>query len=307
MSTKHVPDFVVVGAARSGTTALWQALGRHPEIFTYLPKEAHHHLFAAQPPSFTGPGDDILSRQVVTDAAAYAEGYHGRRPGQIAGEAGVYYLHQREGLERLATASPEVRAIALLRDPTDRAFSSWAHLRRDDRETEGDPLRAMELGADRVANGWEWIWDYVALSLYADAVTDLHDLVGKDRTLLVRYDDLVDRPDAVVSEVCTFLGVDPSLATAPPERVNTGGTPRSGRLHEFLTRPNGLKDTLRPLVPDRLVQRTYRVAMARNVEPIGQPPELRRALAPQFASDISRLETVTGWDLEAWRTVVHAV
>ncbi|MCA9246295.1 MAG: sulfotransferase, partial [Planctomycetales bacterium] len=92
-----MPDFLIIGAARSGTTALAKILQQHPDIFLSEPKEPHFFAFADQPPCFTGPGDDVMMNRVaVTDPKAFEALFSGAPTSALRGEGSVSTLYYHD-------------------------------------------------------------------------------------------------------------------------------------------------------------------------------------------------------------------
>lgn len=298
---QRLPNFVIVGGARCGTSALATFLHRHPDIYMSPQKEPSFFLFDGAPPAFTGPGDDYLTTMVRTTWHDYLALFAGARHERAVGEASVYYLYRPDALRRLTSELPDVRVIAILRDPVERAFSAWAHHVRDGREELGF-LDAVEAGERRRQAGWEWAWSYCELSRYHHHVRELQHLLDPDRLLLLRHDEFERDGPAVLSRVFRFLGVDPGVSIDTSTRVNPGGRPRNARLHAVLHEPHPVKDLLRPLVPDRIRQHTHRALLVRNTERLSLDPTVRSSLLDHFVDDVRALEGTTGWDLAAWRS-----
>ncbi|HEX6473777.1 MAG TPA: sulfotransferase, partial [Candidatus Limnocylindria bacterium] len=131
----RLPNFLVIGAAKSGTTALWSLLRQHPQVFMPALKEPHHFAFDAdQPaPQFRGPGAN-LHRDAVTGTDAYRALFADAGEALAVGEASATYLYVAASVERIRAAIPDARLVAILRQPADRAYSSYLHLKRQGRE-----------------------------------------------------------------------------------------------------------------------------------------------------------------------------
>src|SRR4051812_47155826 len=106
----RLPDYLIIGAPRSGTTALSKYLAAHPDVFLSNPKEL-----------------DFFDRQEPTpDAlAAYARHFAGATADEVAGEATPTYLHSPAAVARMAQTVPDARLVAILRNPIDRAYSHY--------------------------------------------------------------------------------------------------------------------------------------------------------------------------------------
>ncbi|MGH6914834.1 MAG: sulfotransferase, partial [Geminicoccales bacterium] len=88
-----MPNFIIVGAAKAGTSSIFQYMKQHPEIFMTTPKEPSFFLFDAAVPDFKGPGDDAFYRTVVADPKAYAALFDQAQGQKALGEASTNYLH----------------------------------------------------------------------------------------------------------------------------------------------------------------------------------------------------------------------
>ena len=294
-------DFVIGGAAKSGTSTLAGLLDAHPDVHVCPRKEAHHHLFADAPPSFCGPGDDAFGRMVVSDRGEWARLWAAGAGRTAVGEASVYYLYRPEVWPVLAEAlGPDGRVVLILRDPVDRIASAWGHLVRDGREDL--PIEAaLAVEYERAAAGWEWCWRYRSVSRYDEQLPAVLDAFGRDNVLVADFAQLRADPQGLVGEVHRFLGVAPIEVDGPAPVINPSGAVRSRSLHRFLTEPHPVKDALRPFVPDRIVQTTHRRALARNLRALPPlPGPLRAALADELRPVALEVERLTGLDTTRW-------
>ena len=293
--------FVLGGAAKAGTSTVADLLAQHPDVHVVPRKEAHHHLFREAPPAFRGPGDDTIGRMVVSDPDEWA-GLLADGAGHAAvGEASVYYLYRPEVWPRLrAELGDDGRVVLILRDPVERIASAWGHLVRDGRE-HLDLREGLAAEEARAAAGWEWCWSYRAVSRYDQQLPAVLDAFGADRVFVADFAELRRSPDQLLGRLHRFLGVAPRLQGGPAPVVNPSGAVRSRSVHQFLTQPHPVKDALRPFVPDRFVQATYRRVLARNLAPLAPMPEdLRRELADEMRPVADEVQRLTGLDTSAW-------
>ena len=294
-------SFVLGGAAKSGTSTLADLLDRHPDLHMCPRKEAHHHLFRSSPPTFSGPGDDTFARMVVSDPGEWGRLLAAGSGQQVVGEASVYYLYRTESWPILREAlGPDGRVVLILRDPVARIASAWGHLVRDGREVL--PLvDALASEDERVAAGWEWCWHYRRVSRYDEQLPAVLESFGPDRVLVADFAELRTAPTELATRIHRFLGLDALAPTEPIEVVNPSGSVRSRAVHDFLTQPHPVKDVLRPFVPDRLVQRTYRKVLARNLQSLPpMPDDLHRSLVEEFEPVAHRVRELTGLDTSNW-------
>src|SRR5215218_4707583 len=121
-----MPNFLIIGAGKSGTTSLYHYLGQHPEVFMSPMKEPKFFCFEGERPNFRGPGDDEeINRKCVTTIDAYRALFDGVACEKAVGEASSMYLYYPKAPERIDHHVAGVRLIAVLRNPVDRAYSSY--------------------------------------------------------------------------------------------------------------------------------------------------------------------------------------
>lgn len=296
------PDFLVIGAARSGTTALYQYLAEHPGLFLTEPKEPHYFALAGTTPAFTGPGDrETINRLAVPDREDYLRLYEAARPDQVRGEASVSTMYHPAAVSLVREMNPAARLVCMLRDPVDRAFSAYGFMRTRGWEPCGTFEEALADEPRRIAEGWHHIWHYTAMSRYGEQLHHVLDVFPREQVLVLRHEDMAADPDAVLTRVYAHLGVPPVRRTVAPD-PHRSGEPRSRFLGRVVSTHHPLKKLLSPVVPVSLRRRLRRQIVARNIVRTSYRPETRRELVAGFGPDLDLLEQVTGLDVTAWRS-----
>ena len=302
-----LPDFLIAGVPKAGTTALHGALVPHPELFLPSVKEPKFFLSDRPPPTSGGPGDVQTYQEHVWRQADYEALFDPAPANARLGEATPFYLHALDSHERIKSLVPSARLIVLLRDPVDRAHSNWTHLWNAGLEPEADFLTACRAEPERKAAGWAAFWHYVGLGRYGEQVRHLYEHFPREQVLLMRYKDLKDSPAATLDRVCEFLGVRTGLLTSVPrENVNRHVVEDNdvNRVLRLLLRTGGTLGHNFP-VPLRLAARGPLLTLLhrkRGTRPVTTPEE-RAALLPLFADDIALLQEVTGERYDDWLSV----
>jgi hypothetical protein len=301
-----LPNFLVIGAAKSGTSALHSYLWQHPDIYMSPNKEPNYFALVGRPPAFTGPGDDIINTRSVTDPVRYSELFEGATTEALIGESSNLYLYHPDAAERIFQAIPRVKLIAVLRNPIERAFSSYLHTKRDGREPEATFAAALADEPRRIAANWGHLWHYRSVGFYGRQLRRYYDRFPREQIAVYLYEDFDRDPAGTLADMFRFLGVDPSFTPDTGLRYNVSGKARIPWLQTWLTKPNGLKSALKPLLPAYTRQRLVQRAMQVNVDP-GERPQLdaadRRDLAGGYEADIHDLQTLIGRDLSGWLRV----
>ena len=196
-----LPDFLLVGAPKSGTTALHVALARHPEIGMSRVKEPKYFLADGPPPSGGGPGDAKTYSEYVWRREDYEALWDQAEPGQLLGESTTLYLADSQAHRRIYDTVPGAKLVAVLRDPVDRAHSNWSHLRSAGLEPVDDFPRACMLGDRRVSDGWGPFWNYLELGRYGSQLAHLYSVFPPDQVLLLMYREIREHPAETLDRV----------------------------------------------------------------------------------------------------------
>ena len=298
------PDFLIVGAPKAGTTALHAGLARHPDVFTTTPKEPKYFLCdEAPPPAWHGPGDAHSQQEWVWRRKDYERLFEDAGPAHVRGESTPFYLWSRGAHRRIAEALPDVRLVAVVRDPIDRAYSNWMHLWSDGLEPVGDFEQTFSLQQERIDAGWAPFWRYVELGRYGEQLAHLHTYVDPERVLVIRYREIVDRPAETVDRVCRFLGIREGLVdwiprdnsrnfVVPGWRPRTlGPLIRAGAWAGQFAPPQVWRAASRPMVSRLSGREMTRPEIS---------PQAHARLIRHFADDIHRLSELTGEDFSDW-------
>lgn len=204
---RALPDLMVIGAQRSGTTSLYRHLSGHPNVRWPLFVKSPHWLDAHHERSRRWYRAHFpLTRQLRGD------------PVQLTGEASPYFLFHPAVPARIAEHVPEARLVAILRDPVSRAWSQFQHEQARGYE-DLDFRAALDAEQDRIAPELPHLAEpgyvgyhhrhhaYVARGLYADQIRRYHEVLDPSQMLVVLTDDLQAAPQDTFDRVCDFVGL----------------------------------------------------------------------------------------------------
>jgi Sulfotransferase family len=299
-----LPDFLVIGAPKAGTTALHAALSRHPGLFMSPVKEPKFFLTDGPPPSRGGgPGDVQTYREHIWRREDYEALFAAAPAGALRGESTPFYLYDRAAQHRIRALIPQAKLIAILRDPVERAHSNWAHLWSAGLDPVGDFVRACAEEDRRVAAGWAPFWHYTLLGKYGEQLSDLFRVFPPSQVFVLRYRSLVDEPRQTLDEICAFLGVRPGLIGEVP-RENVTAHPQRSLSHLTVSRlVRGTAAAGRHL-PGRagtvLTRPLERILQGRAGRRQPLTWQQRQAVLPCFERDIMLLEEVIQRDFSDW-------
>lgn len=298
----RLPNFLIVGAAKSGTTSLSKYLGQHPDIYMSPVKEPKYisSLFMQSP--FRGSGDSEVERMIVKSYDQYCELFRAVKTEKAIGEASADNLYYYEkAISHIKRILGEVKIIVILRNPVDRSFSAYTHLVRDCREDLSFE-KALEHEDFRKKNNWEFIWFYKDVGCYFNQVKAYKEHFRCVKVYL--HDDFEENPRELIKDVYEFLEIDNSFVPDMRLRLNVSVLPKSAVLGNFLTQPNILKDAVRPILrlfmSDEKLGQLVESAKRNNLYKPRMKEDTRKYLKAYYREDILRLQDLINKDLSAW-------
>ncbi|MDH3706700.1 MAG: sulfotransferase [Acidimicrobiia bacterium] len=302
MSELRGPDLLVIGAARAGTTALCRTLARHAEVYLTKPKETHFLSFAGEEVRFTGPGDDEMINQVVVtepdrwrQLCATAQAHTYRCDGSVST---LFYYERSIGNIRTYVGD-RARMIVSLREPVQRAFSSYLYLTSRGYETAPTFDAALADEVRRRDEGWHHLWQYEAMSHYGPQLSAFVDAFGRDALFVFTHDEFRRERHDLLTRLGRWLDLDPGPMLADQSEVNTGGVPKSSLLQNAIRRARS--SWVQPIVKRATSEQFREKVRTSNLERPELDVELRKTLAKRFSADVDVVEEIIGRSLPTWR------
>ncbi len=307
----RLPDFIAVGAIKAASSSLHHYLCQHPQIV--LPRRRKELKFfhwdqQREIRCGNGPGDHRIYSQSIIDWGKYLAEFQVTEATRAIGEVCPSYLFDAHAMERIAERLPNARIIAILRDPTARAFSHYLHSRRLGKEAAKSFEEALALEDRRVADGWGINWQYAGQGFYVHQIEHLWRLFPRQQVRICEFDEFVNGPQQFLHSIFEFLGVDPDLTPDTSTKHNQGDeAPRSTRLKRFLNKPHWTKNLVRHLLPGAARDYVYRTFTDLNSQAAPQlDPRTRQLLSLRYESEITQLEEMLGRDLGHWKHSVDS-
>ena len=302
------PNFLVVGAAKSGTTSLYHFLNQHPAIFL-SPARKEGRFFSG-----VGDGSVYWPRyyhfDTAADAADYAslfERWDGQaRIGDVSPDYLAYSHRAAPRVEEIC--GPETRIIAILRDPSRRAYSHYLQNVRRDAEFFSFE-KTLEIEAARKADGWGFQWLYTDTGRFADKLTPYLDRF--ENVLVLTQDALGADPAGTMAQAFDFLGLE-SIALKPQQKFNAGGVPADKAAILDGAHDDRSAEAFEDLHAELIAPAAASAAAPASdgvYPPLGAAPLLYPEMKPDtlarldalFAPQIEALEARLGRTFPAWR------
>lgn len=300
--SKYSLSFLVIGAQKSGTTTLFEHLRHHPELYVPVEKEAP---FFSHPERYRRGTEYLFKRWYATADITL-------QWGKITPQ----YMTHPEIPSRIASTFPEIRLIAILRDPIDRAVSHYRMMWRRRWERRGiDSAIEEQLQPRKLVKArWSLRPDetYVVWGEYGRILSLYYEEFDRDQLLILFTDDLASRPTEIIARICDFIGIERYEPDEPVKRHHVGGERRIPSPFEILKRSD-ITRRMWESIPPRLaglLERFVIIFDRWNVKPgrtQSGSPELdgliRRALIDHFMRDAELLKDLQinpPW-ISSWR------
>lgn len=267
-----LPNFLVIGAPRCGTTWISENLRRHPDIFMPQIKEVHF---------FDRHYEEGLQRY-----ESFFEGWKGQK---AVGEATPDYMHGAYSSVDIPSLIkhhlPQAKLVASLRNPIDRAYSRYWNSKA--KFEKNSALSFEEKLADRP--------EFLEEGCYVDQLRRFYELFPREQILVLLYDDLEKDPSNFIRQIYVFLGVDPDVSSSfEHARINTA----SGKAN--LARSKLLYHLTRVLSRADLHNLATRLARYNSVQQPKMSDQTRRRLVEQYRAKNQELAQLIGRDLSHW-------
>jgi hypothetical protein len=296
------PNFFIVGAPKCGTTALYEYLRPHPNIF--MPQVKEPHYFAKD----LGTYPFIKTLEDYTRLFAGAGPQHRR-----VGEASVYYLRSTVAIANIREFNPDARLIAMFRNPVEMLHSFHAQLLYVAEESESDFETAWRLQEPR-SRGLElpprsrgsFLVQYRELGRFGSQTERLLAIFPRTQVKLILYDDFAASPQSVYDDVIQFLEIPHDGRTEFP-RINEGKRARLSWLRDFYRKPppplrSAFRGLKRAVGGGGLSAVTRRIVALNTVKERRPPlsPAFRAELVAEFRDEVALLSRLLNRDLSHW-------
>jgi hypothetical protein len=300
-----LPNFLIIGAAKAGTSSLYYYLKQHPQI--YMPssrtqKEPDFFALEGEKLEYPGPKGTFKINNRITDIATYRSLFSNVTNEIAIGEASTLYIYSEKAPERIKHYIPNTKLIAILRDPIERAYSHylyWAGLGFEP-DINFDFAKAIAQEKSRIDKGWNASWHYVQRGFYYIQLKRYFNLFDSNQIKVYLYEDLVKDRLSVAQDIFDFLDVNNSFIPNVEKTHNKTEVPKNQTLNALISRPNPIKAILKFLVPTNLRKNIADTIKKQNQGKPKLSPQIRKQLLEVYREDILQLQDLINRDLSNW-------
>lgn len=295
----NLPNVLMIGAARCGTTALYHLLKQHPQIFLPVQKELDFFPAEGKKLNFRGPCDYNMNNRAVTRLEKYASYFSEVKDEKAVLEISPWYLYSEIAAERIYHHIPDVKIVVMLRNPVDRAFSHYVLMRKLGFEPLLDFSEALKEEERRIRDNWAFGWHYLRVGLYAEQLKRYYDIFDEGQIKVFLYEEFKKEPDAFFKELFDFIGVDGHFPHVNKE-VHASVLPKSDWIIRIMKEENLLRTVLKHFIPLSIRPRIHQKITSINIHKPSVDKKTRRELTDYYRNDIVKLSGLISRDLSAW-------
>jgi sulfotransferase family protein len=283
-----LPNFIMIGVAKGGTTSVSRYLAQHPQIFMCPIKATNFFGYEdARDWKWHDEGDPPLLRNFpVKTLDEYEAMFAGAKDEIAIGEVSPQYIRCPTAAQRIHERLPKVKLVASLRNPADRAFSGFLMRTRRGESVESF-YKELTAQSSHVKEGFY----YRRLKRYLD-------LFPREQLKIYLFEDFKKDAGKIVAELFAFLGVDTTFTLDTSVRHNPGAVPRLRLLNRLLYSPT-LARIARSVLPG--MKGTLKQVRQMNLSPAPKlPADLRAELVALYREDILKVQDLLDRDLSLW-------
>ena len=295
---KNKPNFIVIGAMKSATTSLYTYLKQHPEIFMTKIKEPMFFNHYKQNLDYKVLGSKSKKLTTLEDYWLMFEDVSSEK---AIGEASPAYIYNKKAPHLIKENLQNVRIIAILRQPVDRAYSNYLHVVRADKENSNSFEESIEKEQERINEKWSPLYHYIEKGYYSDQLQRYYDLFPSEKIKVYLFEDIIKSPKETLKDIFKFLEVNENVEIDISNKSNVSGTPKGilgfvlKKMRFYNLMP---KFTISKYLPSRLVHFIFKLAYK---EPEKLSAEFRKKLTHKYyKEEIPKLEKLIGRDLSKW-------
>jgi len=291
-----LPNFLIIGTAKAGTTSIYEYLMQSPEVFPAKIKEPSFFSYQVLNTPQKGNKDYIKENITLKSIDNYRDAYKGSDSYKIIGDFSVENLYYSKEVIPLIKRhlGDKVKILIVLRNPVNRAISAYKHLRRDLRETLSID-KAFEIEKDRIKNDYAMIWHYKKVGLYHDNIKDYMDNFENVKVLF--YEDLRRNSTEFMKEVFSFLEIEPIELKLQGNKHNFSYIPKNKSLQSIISWENPLKRRLVRFLPMRLRNKIKNLNAEKGFK---VDYAFKKKLEKEYLEDRNKLEKLLKKDLSFW-------
>ncbi len=306
ISRHQLPDFLIIGTGKSGTTSVDNYLKQHPGVFISPLKEPNFFGYELnQPSDFEGTPQIHHYNNSVTNIEDYVELFAGAEDHQVKGETSNTYMYHKNAPDRILHYAADVKIIAILRQPAERLYSRYLHLARENRV----PTVQFSDCLDPTTVWWQRN-DLIKEGYYGRHLSRYFEIFPKSQIKVFLFEDLRQDSEKMMKDIFRFIGVDPDFKVDFSVEYNQSGFIKNKAFDKVIGQNSWVKKALKKILPQRwynalkhnsTTQKQLNQFRNKNLQRPSLDPSLKSEISHSiYKEDIKLLESLIARDLSKW-------
>ena len=313
---KH-PNFFLIGTVKGGTTSLFKYLSQHPDIYLSPIKEVNYfskddideshftkdyrHDIAINLPQYFHEGMPYpVHIAHITNEKDYLRLFSKATNAKAIGEMSLSYMLYKHVPKNIFATYPHAKIMAILRNPSERAFSQYVMNLRQGKTLEKDFLKEIITDDKKKIKGWGANHQYLMIGKYYEQLSRYYEVFPANQIKIFLFDDFKKNPNQVVQEMFSFLEVSLQIEIDTREKANEGSIPKMEKLNYWLNQ-SGMISWAKNNLP-RSWRKPFKKWMYKSDlnQQIQMSPQERQFLIDYYREDILHLEKLLNRNLQTW-------
>jgi sulfotransferase family protein len=287
----NLPNFIIIGSAKAGTTSLYHYLKEHPDVFMPELKELRYFAYDKQNSAHLQKPSHVYPIRSIDD---YQQQFKNVKNEIAIGEASPRYINSSFAANKIHKMIPTAKLIVSIRNPVDKLYSAYNMELRDGRVSGNIEADLFETENLLLHNAL--IHDKLKLYL---------ELFGKSQLKIILFDDLITNATKEAQDTYRFLGVDDSYIPDTTVKHNIGGVPKNKILaltHKLYRNNQVVKNIYKSILPENIRKKLYAVRRSNLKQHSSIPDDIKERLFTYYKTDVLMTQDLIRQDLSAWLT-----
>ncbi len=290
----------VIGAAKAGTTSLCSYLSQHPDIFFPVVKEPHYFSYQEKWEYSNGPTDKERIKHSTSNLKDYLDLFKNAQNCAFLGDGSTTYLDSAQAPHSIRDFAPKAKIVVILRNPVDRAFASFLHLRREGVEKCSKFEEALELENYRINKKYSVLWHYTQRQFTSEKLENYYKVFSRAQIKVFEYESWKEDNLGTLKSIFAFLEIEPMVPIDITKKQNVGAAPRVDALQQFFTTESVLKNISKYLLPQLLRKKIRSTIQRINFHKPLLNEQTRERLLALYVDDIKKTQDIAQINLSHW-------
>ncbi|MEQ9625952.1 sulfotransferase family protein [Coleofasciculus chthonoplastes] len=303
---QQLPNFLLIGAAHAGTTALYYFCQQHPQIYMSPIKETNYFAFEGEKLDCEVHNPDLVKQISISNIEKYYSLFQNVSNEKAIGEASPSYISSPGAAQRIQECIPNAKIVAILRHPVDRAYSETIRYSGGNESGLARLVETLDITKEDLFQKKIWRLP-ISKGLYHSQLERYFAQFNPDQIKVLLYEDLKNSPQDLMKDLFNYLGVDAEFIPDTTQTYNKSGQTKNKLINKIILAPKSspivkiLKLYLPGNLKNFLVNLQNQLRNKNMASPVPLPPDIKQKIIQKYyREDILKLQDLIQRDLSSW-------